>query len=104
MILVCNQQKNRLMSGELLFNDRRAVGFASSQLGLRNACIGGRGGGADRSVLVCLGASVGVKRLGYGCVGYMRGGTNRQVEEGGQWECVCVCVAGGRLRGVRSNF
>ena len=41
---------NRLTSGEMLPNDRRAVGFSSSQLGLRDASIdrsvwgGGRGG------------------------------------------------------------
>ena len=48
-------KQNRLMSGELLSNDRRAVGFGSSQLiALRlggwvtGVCVGGGGGGFKR--------------------------------------------------------
>ena len=37
-------RKNRLASGKLLSNDRRVVGFSSTQLGLRGTSIEGGGG------------------------------------------------------------
>ena len=42
---VIRVKHNPLTSGDLLSNNRRAVAFGSSQLGLRDASIGGGGGG-----------------------------------------------------------
>ena len=38
---------NRLTSGELISNDVQVVVLGSSQLGLKDATIGGGGGGAE---------------------------------------------------------